>query len=269
MYLYVFSFEMNATKFQNTIFIEENLSFRMSSRESRPETRQMQLGTFWGYKFETLSTLPDWWSRCTQEQIESRDEEIVSNEAQWCLIVRTGFDKTRIILGGEVDALLSGEPRSHDNPPTYVELKTSKEVRTGADAAFLDRKMLRFWAQSFLLGVSKIIIGFRDSRGTLCSLQEHSTTSLPSRAKKSGRNHWDGNTCINFTSAFLKWLQTVIVDEGVVWKISHRDGDSSVKVYQVPEQGSFLSKEFMEWRGNKGGSVADIGGNRMVDADGD
>jgi len=143
-------------------------------------------------------------------------------------------------------------------------------VRFDADAAALERMMLRFWAQSVLLGVSKIFIGFRDSSGTLCSLQEHSTTSLPSRAKKSGRNHWDGNTCINFTAAFLKWLQTVILDERAVWKISYREGDSSVKIYQVPGQGSFLSREFMEWRENKGGCVANTDGNGVVDdADGD
>lgn len=113
---------------------------------TRPvENRQMQVGSFWGYKFETLSTLPAWWTDCTREQIESRDKDIVSNEAQWCSIVKTSFDKTRIVLGGEVDALWSGEPRSLGNPPLYVELKTSKEIRSDNDAAVFERKLLRFW----------------------------------------------------------------------------------------------------------------------------
>lgn len=95
---------MNVIKFQNTIFIEESHSFRMATRTRETANYQMQLGSFWGYKFETLSTLPDWWANCTRDQIESREDEVVSNVAQWCSIVRTGFDKTRIVIGGEVDA---------------------------------------------------------------------------------------------------------------------------------------------------------------------
>jgi len=44
-----------------------------------------------------------------------------------------------------VDALWQGEPRSVDNPPIYVELKTSKEIRSDNDALAFERKMLRFW----------------------------------------------------------------------------------------------------------------------------
>lgn len=139
---------MNVIKFQNTIFIEESHSFKLATRPF--ENHQMQLGSFWGYKFETLSTLPDWWADCTRDQIESREKEVVSNEAQWCSVVRTGFNKTRIIIGGEVDALWNGEPRSSDNPPTYVELKTSKEIITDKDAAIFEEKLLRFWLDSTL-----------------------------------------------------------------------------------------------------------------------
>lgn len=114
-------------------------------------------------------------------------------------------------------------------------------------------------AQSFLLGVSKIIIGFRDSRGILRSLEEYPTSALPSRAKKSGKNLWNGNTCINFTAAFLKWLQAVIVDEGVVWKICHHEGATTIQVYPVPTQQSFLCSEFVAWREKQDvNSVSDV-----------
>ena len=95
---------MNVIKFQDTIFIEESHSFKMAARARETESYRMQLGTFWGYKFEALSTLPDWPANCTQDQIDSREDEVVSNEAKWCSLVRTGFDTTRVVIAGEVDA---------------------------------------------------------------------------------------------------------------------------------------------------------------------
>ena len=57
-----------------------------------------------GYKFETLSLIPQSWDGTSREYIENREEEIVDNYAQYCSIVRTGIGKSRLILGGEVDA---------------------------------------------------------------------------------------------------------------------------------------------------------------------
>ena len=67
-----------------------------------------------------------------------------------------------------------------------------------------ERKLLKFWAQSFLLGVPKIIVGFRDQDGICHSLEELDTASIPGKVLNVGRRTWDGNTCINFTGAFLE-----------------------------------------------------------------
>lgn len=58
---------------------------------------------YWGYKFETLSTLPAPWGEVSREYIEGRDDEIVNNKEQYCSVVRTGIGKNVICLGGEVD----------------------------------------------------------------------------------------------------------------------------------------------------------------------
>lgn len=59
---------------------------------------------FWGYKFETLATLPAPWGETSREYIEGREQEVVNNKAQYCSVVRTGLGKTVLCLGGEVDA---------------------------------------------------------------------------------------------------------------------------------------------------------------------
>ena len=48
--------------------------------------------------------LPDQWHRTSRDFIESRETLVVDNHAQYCSVVKTGIGKTRLILGGEVDA---------------------------------------------------------------------------------------------------------------------------------------------------------------------
>ena len=67
-----------------------------------------------------------------------------------------------------------------------------------------EQKLLKFWVQSFLLGVPKIIVGFRSKNGILEKIEEFDTAAIPANVKKKGQGSWDGNLCINFTAAFLE-----------------------------------------------------------------
>lgn len=127
-----------------------------------------------------------------------------------------------MILGGEVDASMftliivaipnsnlfflvwDSKPSRKESPINWVELKTSAQIRNERDMIKYERKLLKFWAQSFLLGVPKIIVGFRDENGICHSLEELDTASIPGKVLSVGRRSWDGNVCINFTGAFLE-----------------------------------------------------------------
>lgn len=84
-----------------------------------------------------------------------------------------------------------------------MELKTSAEIENHQDEVRFDRKLLKFWVQSFLLGVPKIIVGFRNRQGILGRLEELETQNIPFKMKQRGKGSWDGNVCINFTASFL------------------------------------------------------------------
>ena len=60
-----------------------------------------------GYKFETLSLMPGPWGATSRDFIESREQHVVSNFAQYCSVVKTGIGKCRLVIGGEVDAGMS------------------------------------------------------------------------------------------------------------------------------------------------------------------
>lgn len=96
------------------------------------------------------------------------------------------------------------KPETAGAPVNWVELKTTAEIRSDRDMDNFERKLLKFWIQSFLLGVPKIIIGFRSRDGMLVKTQELETNSIPTTVRSRGRAGWDGNTCINFASAFLE-----------------------------------------------------------------
>lgn len=63
---------------------------------------------------------------------------------------------------------------------------------------------MKFWIQSFLLGVPKIIVGFRSRDGILTSVKELETMKIPFDVQSRGRVKWDGNVCISFATKFLE-----------------------------------------------------------------
>jgi RAT1-interacting protein len=72
------------------------------------------------------------------------------------------------------------------------------------DQFVFDRKLMKYWIQSFLLGVPKIIVGFRTRDGILAKIEEFQTMNIPYAVQGRGLAKWDGNVCIRFTALFLE-----------------------------------------------------------------
>lgn len=189
-----------------------------------------------GYKFEVLSTLPRPWANCTRDEIEKRDAEVVDTHAQYCSIVRTGIGSHSIVIGGEVDAVEGGKPEGLDHSIPYVELKTSESFspNDARAAEKFEKKMCRFWAQSFLLGVPKVIIGFRSANGILERLEEWETQRIPNFVQSRGMRTWDGNVCINFAAAFLDFLKQTVNGDGT-WLIKRVKGAKEITITKISD----------------------------------
>lgn len=78
------------------------------------------------------------------------------------------------------------------------------EIQNERDVLRYEGKLLKYWIQSFLLGVPKIVVGFRSKQGILQRLEELETKSIPGMVMRRGKGTWDGNLCINFTATFLE-----------------------------------------------------------------
>jgi len=256
-------FAMRATRLGSTIYLEEDFAQRAVQRAaeaSRPAPPgrnahgpSHQMMTYWGYKFETLCLLPQPPDAVSPEALAARTTARVSNYAQHCSVVRTSFGPHSLLLGGEVDGLRARKPPDDASAPTpWIELKTAEELPprpAHRDILRFERKLLKFWAQSFLLGVPTVIVGWRSKQGILTGVQELETSRIPGMVRR-GTKCWDGNVCINFATEFLGWLKGVVADEGVVYEVKLRKKGGSVEVVRVAAGGGndIVSQEFREWR---------------------
>ncbi len=86
-------------------------------------------------------------------------------------------------------------------PDTFVELKTTMALRPGhvGDRRNLRKKFLKFWAQSFLLGVPEVVIGYRNRDGEIAHVDSLPTLDLPDQLKdeRYEREDWDARSCLN------------------------------------------------------------------------
>ncbi|GKT77847.1 LOW QUALITY PROTEIN: rai1 protein [Colletotrichum tofieldiae] len=246
-------------------YIEENHEYKVASQKQQNASQRRgpippEVMQFWGmngkklimetgYKFETLATLPAPWGDTPREYIEDRDGEVVNNKAQYCSVVRTGIGQTVICIGGEVDAVWDSKPAKPGAPTNWVELKTSLAIRDDRDVDNFHRKLMKFWIQSFLLGVPKIIVGFRNRHGILTGVEEIETEKIPDTVQRRGKATWNADMCVNFAAEFLVWLRQTINDDGV-WRIRRRAGEPNIEVFKIDEagHGELLTDEFINWR---------------------
>lgn len=123
--------------FNDALYLEEHLtSAKLKEKNDMPPRQRLM--TYYGYAFE---------SWCTSDSPSGGGwGGNVNTNAQWCQVVKTKLGNTRLVMGGEVDCVRPGQD-------TLVELKTSMAIRGQQDEARFEKKLLKFYLQSFLLGV--------------------------------------------------------------------------------------------------------------------
>lgn len=70
------------------------------------------------------------------------------------------------------------------------------------------RKLMKYWIQSFLLGVPKIIVGFRSRDGILLDVQEIETQKIPETVNARPNPSWNADMCVNFAASFLECMSS-------------------------------------------------------------
>ncbi|KAH9915689.1 RAI1 like PD-XK nuclease-domain-containing protein [Fomitopsis serialis] len=229
--------EMNVMDVGGTLYLEEHLS-DAKLKDKEDMTPHHRLQSYYGYSFEAWSTS----SRPgVRERLDGHPEGWggdVDTNVQWCCVVKTKLGDTRLVIGGEVDCT---REKFTGKTNDLVELKTSMVIRGAQDEARFEKKLLKFYFQSFLLGVPEIVVGFRTPAGQLSTLQSFKTMQIP-RLVRGKRGAWDPMVCFDWGHQFLAFLKSVVrgVDADVraaphEKEEKHGTGDSRAEVDEQPE----------------------------------
>jgi RAT1-interacting protein len=132
--------ELNIMHNNGTLYFEEFISdSRLKEKDDMTPHQRVQ--TYYGYAFES-------WCTASRPDAPSGWGGDVDTSIQWCRVVKTKLGDTRIVIGGEVDCV-----RNSGDNELMVELKTSMNIRGYRDEERFEKKLLKFYFQSFLLGV--------------------------------------------------------------------------------------------------------------------
>jgi len=201
-----------------TFYLEEHLTDAKLQEKNIMEPRH-RLQSYYGYAFE---------SYCTTSAPGDRGDTAsngrgwggdVNTNVQWCSVVKTKLGDRRIVIGGEVDCVRAG--RHSGSTDGFVELKTSMAIRGLSDEEKFEKKLLKFYMQSFLLGVPEIVVGFRKPSGQLTTTQSFQTVQIP-RHVRGKPGAWDPLICLDWGDRFLSFLfNTVQTKTGKdVWRVT-------------------------------------------------
>ncbi|KAF7424472.1 decapping endonuclease targeting mRNA [Pleurotus ostreatus] len=205
--------ELNVMLVNGTMYFEEYLAEEKLQSKNDIEPRH-RIQMYYGYSFE---------SWCTSESpspashpgnpIQSTSDGHppgwggdVNTNVQWCSVVKTKLGNTRMVIGGEVDCVRG---RYTGKPDNFVELKTSLTIRGASDEARFEKKLIKFYFQSFLLGVPEITVGFRTPSGVLSTVQRFRTIEIP-RLVRGKPGAWDPALCLEWGDRFLRELRIAI-----------------------------------------------------------
>ncbi|XP_032224638.2 decapping and exoribonuclease protein [Nematostella vectensis] len=245
--------QMAATLFKGTIYLSEVETQEAYDRRKNMEERHKEM-CYWGHKFETYVTklVSERGKRETvmgaSTSTASTSEggasaKPVNNSEAYVSVFRSRLERHSLVFGAEIDCCTK---ETEESPGNYIELKTSHAPHNHQQHWSFNRyKLLKWWAQSYLAGVPKIIAGFRHHHSHVDKLQTYNTLEIP-HLLENQQNMWDSTICFNFLEKFLRWLRSVVVldDPNRVYLFSFRAPFEQVK-YQEFTNGEH--KFLPEW----------------------
>ncbi len=81
-----------------------------------------------------------------------------------CSVYRTSLGAHRLLVSAEIDC----EESLTDGSRSFVEIKTSGSMQTAESRCnFRERKLIKYWIQSYVAGVPTVVVGYRSEDGVL------------------------------------------------------------------------------------------------------
>ncbi|KAK8844162.1 hypothetical protein IAR55_006956 [Kwoniella newhampshirensis] len=263
--------QMTAIALDGSVYLE-----LYDPSEARARKRQQEsswaLQSYMGYAFESFSTVSR--DHTDEENAVKGWGGDVNTNVQWCNVIRSAIGEIPLCLGGEVDCVRSEIGSSYPGLSETMELKTNKIIENERQDAVFHKKLLKHWAQSWLLGVPEIQVGFRDDAGILRSQKRFETESIPRFIAALPNPPWSTPPALHFLHAVLSLVTTHVLPTdplvtqpevrssvqdklppATVWRLSFvpRRGVELYKIGEVgvdetDRWGGVLKEDYVRWR---------------------
>lgn len=196
--------------------------------------------SYWGHRFEhmIMNSTSNTNSNLNFNFLQDQFNEPVNTWREFGVVLKSKLGGHRLIFGAEVDGL-------DETGNSYIELKTSKILKDPIQVnQFYQQKLISFWAQSFLAGIPKILVGFRNDRGIVKSVEYIVVNEIPRITR--GKVTWCPETMLNFGILFLDWLsaQMKSFSEEKVFRMDC-DG-STISLSPLNDYPAFVPDEFKD-----------------------
>eukprot|EP00468_Gymnochlora_sp_CCMP2014_P008539 CAMPEP_0167748158 /NCGR_PEP_ID=MMETSP0110_2-20121227/4686_1 /TAXON_ID=629695 /ORGANISM="Gymnochlora sp., Strain CCMP2014" /LENGTH=326 /DNA_ID=CAMNT_0007633149 /DNA_START=151 /DNA_END=1131 /DNA_ORIENTATION=- len=158
------------------------------------------------------------------------EELCAHSEREHCVVMRLKLGNHELMVGAEIDAVMKikeennsskGDSNDEKYNNKWVELKTSSLIESERQQKSFEKyKLLKFWIQSFLVGVPIIKCGYRKG-DHLEKIETIETLRIPSRVREKG--YWSGNVCLNYANRVLNFIRSSVKDPSKIYTISFKD----------------------------------------------
>lgn len=157
----------------------------------------------------------------------------VNTFAEYNAVFKAKLGPHRLIYGAEIDGI-DADGRS------CIELKTIHK-NLNQEALFGDR-YIKFWAQSFLVNIEKILIGKRNDRGILTAVDCLMVPEIPRLVR--GKVSWCPEMMLNFATELITWIKSKMenVEDDKVYRLSFNG--STICLSALDNHPSFIPASF-------------------------
>lgn len=154
--------------FKGTYYLCE-IETESQKQERLNMTDQNRAFTYWGHKFESYITVD------SPAELPNGAADVPDPEDNYGAAIMSDLDKMKLFYCAEIDCCMQKE---HARLSDYCEIKTARG--SGLKDLNIEKnlKFMKWWVQSFLAGIEKIIIGFRNDEGIVHGISDIQTREL-------------------------------------------------------------------------------------------
>lgn len=200
----------------------------------------------YGFKFEEylLSSVPN------QDGLGGP----VKEGEEFCVMFQSTLDGKSLLYGAEMDGANSTAAIKNLDElrnAKFVELKVKQqEFNHKMKRNSAKFKYMKWWCQSFLVGIDDLVVGIRNREGICTETEPLKVSQIPKEVFKIDNNLWKPAECLNFCSDFLQQVKTIMTgidSDTEVIKFEYLASDQKIIYSKFQDSHSFLPSWYLKF----------------------